>query len=107
MNLPDQEVVSITAGDSHTAFLTANGRIYLTGTMRDANGAFGLNTKAGSELINKYPFLYMDKKSKDESVVKDVPLKISSGKVEISREIRFTFKRALSSFSNNLNNILS
>jgi regulator of chromosome condensation len=72
-----QKVVAVTAGDSHTAFMTDKGQIYLTGTMRDANGAFGLNPR--SIEIQKEPFLYMDNKSRDENVVKDTPLKISSG----------------------------
>ncbi|OWA50220.1 putative Regulator of chromosome condensation [Hypsibius exemplaris] len=78
VNIP-VKVKTVTAGDSHTAFLTLSGRIYLTGTMRDASGAFGLNSKAGGTAIYKAPFLYMDNKSRDDNVVKDVPVKMSSG----------------------------
>ncbi|PAA77407.1 hypothetical protein BOX15_Mlig016926g1, partial [Macrostomum lignano] len=47
--LPDpaeDPVVHLSAGDSHTAAVTASGRIFVWGTFRDSNGVIGL-TRAG------------------------------------------------------------
>ncbi|XP_064626742.1 regulator of chromosome condensation-like [Lineus longissimus] len=37
-----EKVVQISAGDSHTAALTDDGRVFIWGTFRDANGVIGL-----------------------------------------------------------------
>ncbi|PFH34673.1 regulator of chromosome condensation RCC1 [Besnoitia besnoiti] len=41
-------VVEVACGDSHTAFLTRQGRLYLAGTYRDAYGALGFPDFAGA-----------------------------------------------------------
>lgn len=44
VNLP-VECIQITAGDSHSAFLLNDGRVYACGSFRDSHGAMGLNLK--------------------------------------------------------------
>lgn len=44
VNLP-AECVKITAGDSHSAFLLKNKRVYACGSFRDSHGTMGLNVK--------------------------------------------------------------
>lgn len=42
VNLPS-ECVRITAGDSHSAFLLSDGRVFACGSFRDSHGTMGLN----------------------------------------------------------------
>lgn len=43
VELPENlKVVQISAGDSHTAFLTDHGAVYIAGTFRDSSGVMGL-----------------------------------------------------------------
>lgn len=44
VNLPG-ECIRITAGDSHSAFLLKDGRVYACGSFRDSHGTMGLNIK--------------------------------------------------------------
>lgn len=44
VNLPT-ECIKITAGDSHSAFLLKNKRVYACGSFRDSHGTMGLNVK--------------------------------------------------------------
>lgn len=73
-----EDVVDVTTGDSHTAFLTKTSQVYLTGTMRDASGAFGLDRESG-QVTSFVPFLFLSNRSRDPNVVKDRAVKISSG----------------------------
>ncbi|XP_055343892.1 regulator of chromosome condensation-like isoform X2 [Paramacrobiotus metropolitanus] len=72
----DGKIVSVSAGDSHTAFLTEDGKIYLTGTMRDSSGAFGSRSDS-KETCEYVPFLYHDPRRTD--LRNDRAVKISSG----------------------------
>ena len=72
-----EDVIEVSTGDSHTAFLTKTSQVYLTGTMRDASGAFGLDRESG-QVMSFEPFLFLSNRSKDHSVVKDRAVKISS-----------------------------
>ncbi|XP_033495617.1 regulator of chromosome condensation [Epinephelus lanceolatus] len=38
----EEKVVQVSAGDSHTAALTEDGKVYMWGTFRDSNGGIGL-----------------------------------------------------------------
>jgi len=42
LTLPDTKVFKITAGDSHSALLTADGRVYVWGCFRDSHGKLGM-----------------------------------------------------------------
>lgn len=44
VNLPN-ECLRITAGDSHSAFLLKDGRVFACGSFRDSHGTMGLNIK--------------------------------------------------------------
>lgn len=44
VNLPG-ECIRITAGDSHSAFLLKDGRVFACGSFRDSHGTMGLNIK--------------------------------------------------------------
>ncbi|KAH9523595.1 Regulator of chromosome condensation [Bulinus truncatus] len=44
VNIPASNSVMVTAGDSHTAALTDDGRVYAWGNFRDANGKMGLTS---------------------------------------------------------------
>ena len=73
-----EDVTDVTTGDSHTAFLTKTNQVYLTGTMRDASGAFGHDRESGPGMFFQ-PFLFVSSRSKDLGAVKDRAVKISSG----------------------------
>eukprot|EP00884_Botryococcus_braunii_P000003 jgi/Botrbrau1/10002/Bobra.0012s0091.1 len=60
-------VVQVSAGDSHTVALTAQGFLYGWGTYRDSSGVFGFSPK---EHIALLPTLVYSPKSLDEQVVK-------------------------------------
>ena len=42
----DGKIVQISAGDSHSAALTSEGKVYYWGTFRDNSGTFGLTPDA-------------------------------------------------------------
>ncbi|KAH9523591.1 Regulator of chromosome condensation [Bulinus truncatus] len=65
VNIP-APIVMVTAGDSHTAALTDDGRVYAWGNFRDANGKMGLTTNG----IEKSPI---------EIIQEDVVIKMASG----------------------------
>ncbi|XP_059172276.1 regulator of chromosome condensation-like [Physella acuta] len=65
VNIP-APIVMVTAGDSHTAALTDDGRVYAWGNFRDANGSMGLTTNG----IEKTPF---------ELIQEEVIVKMVSG----------------------------
>uniref|UniRef100_A0A2C9JH32 RCC1-like domain-containing protein n=2 Tax=Biomphalaria glabrata TaxID=6526 RepID=A0A2C9JH32_BIOGL len=65
VNLP-APIVMVTAGDSHSAALTDDGRVYAWGNFRDANGKMGLTTNG----IEKTPI---------ELIQEDVVIKMASG----------------------------
>lgn len=44
VNLPNV-CIRITAGDSHSAFLLKDGRVFACGSFRDSHGTMGLNIK--------------------------------------------------------------
>lgn len=44
VQLPD-ECIRVTAGDSHSAFLLKDGRVFACGSFRDSHGTMGLNIK--------------------------------------------------------------
>ncbi|XP_041357902.1 regulator of chromosome condensation-like [Gigantopelta aegis] len=50
------KIVQVSAGDSHSAALTDDGRVYAWGTFRDANGSIGLSSEGG---IRKSPVLIL------------------------------------------------
>ncbi|XP_022092763.1 regulator of chromosome condensation-like [Acanthaster planci] len=62
-----EKVVQVSCGDSHTAALTEDGKAYMWGTFRDANGPFGLTSGGTTE---KLPY---------QIPLKDTVVKISSG----------------------------
>jgi len=43
------KVVMLLAGNSHTVFLTADGRVFACGTFRDSKGPLGLNMQGMQE----------------------------------------------------------
>uniref|UniRef100_A0A0B6Z548 RCC1-like domain-containing protein n=1 Tax=Arion vulgaris TaxID=1028688 RepID=A0A0B6Z548_9EUPU len=49
VNIP-APVVMVSAGDSHTAALTNDGRVYAWGNFRDANGLMGLTSNGASKI---------------------------------------------------------
>ncbi|XP_038057576.1 regulator of chromosome condensation-like [Patiria miniata] len=61
-----EKVVQVSCGDSHTAALTQEGKVYMWGTFRDCNGPFGLT----SEGMEKLPV---------QILLKKTVVKISSG----------------------------
>lgn len=63
----NHKVVQVSAGDSHTAALTDEGKVFIWGTFRDANGSIGL-TPEGK--ISQTPV---------ELLEKEVIVKVSSG----------------------------
>jgi len=63
LNVP---IVMVTGGDSHTAALTDDGRVFAWGNFRDANGSIGLTSNG----IEKYPI---------ELIQEEVIVKIASG----------------------------
>jgi len=46
----EEKVVMVSAGDSHTAALTENGKVWIWGTFRDASGPIGLVTPLKTEM---------------------------------------------------------
>jgi len=46
----EEKVVMVSAGDSHTAALTENGKVWIWGTFRDASGPIGLVTPMKTEM---------------------------------------------------------
>ncbi|XP_033644614.1 regulator of chromosome condensation-like [Asterias rubens] len=50
-----EKIVQVSCGDSHTAALTEDGRAYIWGTFRDANGPFGLTSKGMEKLPHRLP----------------------------------------------------
>ncbi|CAL1547154.1 unnamed protein product [Lymnaea stagnalis] len=65
VNIP-APIVMVTAGDSHTAALTDDGRVYAWGNFRDANGSMGLTSNG----IEKKPV---------ELIQEEVVIKMASG----------------------------
>merc|ERR1719319_1360082 len=61
----EEKVVMVSAGDSHTAALTENGKVWIWGTFRDASGPIGLVTPMKTEM-------------KPVKIIEDM-VKISSG----------------------------
>ncbi|XP_071491797.1 regulator of chromosome condensation-like, partial [Diadema antillarum] len=49
----DAKIVQVSAGDSHTAALTEEGKVYAWGTFRDGNGPIGLTVEG----LKKTPYL--------------------------------------------------
>jgi regulator of chromosome condensation len=45
----DGKIVQMSAGDSHSAALTSDGKVYYWGTFRDNSGSFGLTADGKSQ----------------------------------------------------------
>ncbi|GFN79071.1 regulator of chromosome condensation-like [Plakobranchus ocellatus] len=59
-------IVMVSAGDSHTAAVTDDGRVYAWGTFRDANGSIGLTSNG----MEKFPV---------ELIQEEIVVKVASG----------------------------